>query len=162
MKKNDSFRFEELHVERTFVSPELQGVAKGNPWTEHRKQYKVLRDGIEVAYVSFDFDRPEGNNLYLLYVAKGFRGQGIGSRCLEFAVELTKELKRPRLTVLPRHYEESSADPKTQKRNQKKLEQWYRDGGFRVMRGVRMFGDQRLFAIKITPPATASNGRRQR
>lgn len=147
-----NFRFEELGSERTFVSSELQSIAKGSPLTKHRKQYKVYRDAVEVAYVDFDFDRPEGNNLYLLYVAKNFRNQGIGSECLKFAVQLTKDLGRPRLLVRPAPFGRKYKNRAERKTAEKKLKQWYINHGFKPMRGKPFtppLGMPRLLGIEL-------------
>jgi GNAT superfamily N-acetyltransferase len=94
-------QFEELGKERTFSIPELQTRADANPLAPGRKQYRVQIDQQDAAYLSFDTFWDGQLNLYEIFVAESYRGQGIGSKCISFAVDLAKELGKPRVTVRP-------------------------------------------------------------
>lgn len=150
----DAFTFEELGVGEKFVSPELQKVASGYPATPRWKNLRVCRDGVEVAYLSFDLTRDGENNLYHLYVAKDFRKQGIATKCIEFAAEFTRQLGRSRLVVWPRPFgEKREADPKRRKKEQKELEQWYIKRGFTPMKSKEfkpMPGMPRMHVMQIS------------
>jgi GNAT superfamily N-acetyltransferase len=114
-------RFEELGEERPFASAELQARAKGNPWKKGRKQYRVWLGESEAAYLSFDVFWDDRVNLYEIFVAAEFRGRGVGIECIRFAIKLTKELQKPRLTVQPGDIGGQSKD---------ELRQWYIRRGF--------------------------------
>src|SRR5882762_1268588 len=128
--EKNAFRFEELGAQRVFTSPELQERADGNPLTTDRKQFRVWLGEAEAAYLSFDINHPEGsmNNLYEICVARDFRNRGVGSECIRFAVELTKQLKKVRLVVRPKPFG-PGAWSKT------RLRKWYTDRGFKPMKG---------------------------
>jgi GNAT superfamily N-acetyltransferase len=97
----EDIRLEELGRVRAFGSPELQTRADGNPLAPGRKQYRVWLGDREAAYLSFDVFWPNQINLYEVFVASEIRNRGVGSACIRFAIGLTKELAKPRLTVLP-------------------------------------------------------------
>ncbi len=120
------FRFEELGSQRTFASAALQARANNNPWTKARKQYRVWFGEVEAAYLSFDIHWPAEINLYELWVVAELRDRGIGSECVRFAIELTKQLGKPRLSVRP-----GPLDGRTKADNRK----WYRSRGFKPMKG---------------------------
>jgi GNAT superfamily N-acetyltransferase len=94
-------QFKELGKERTFSRPDLQVQADANPLAPGRKQYRVQVDQQEAAYLSFDMFWGDQLNLYEIFVAESFRGQGVGSECIRFAVDLARELGKPRVTVRP-------------------------------------------------------------
>jgi GNAT superfamily N-acetyltransferase len=114
-------RFEELREERPFTSAELQARAKANPWKKGRKQYRVWLGESEAAYLSFDVFWDDQVNLYEIFVAAEFRKQGVGARCIRFAIDLAKELQKPRVTVRPGYIGGQSKD---------ELRQWYIRKGF--------------------------------
>lgn len=119
-------RFEELGPERTFASAELQDRANSNPWTKARQQYRVWCGEVEAAYLSFDIHWPDEINLYELWVVGELRGRGIGASCVRFAIELTKQFGKPRLSVRP-----GPLDGRSKAENRK----WYRKQGFKPMKG---------------------------
>ena len=94
-------QFKELGKERTFSLPDLQVRADANPLAPGRKQYRVQVYKQDAAYLSFDTFLGDQLNLYEIFVAASFRGQGIGSECIRFAVDLARELGKPRVTVRP-------------------------------------------------------------
>ena len=96
-----NIRFEELGKERTFALHELQVRADTNPLAEECRQYRVLLDENEAAYLSFDVWLDE-LNLYEVFVAEVLRNQGIGTRIISFAIDLGKQMGKTRLTVRPR------------------------------------------------------------
>jgi GNAT superfamily N-acetyltransferase len=95
-----NLRFEELTRSRTFQIPELAESAERNTWTPDRKQYRVWLNNREAAFVTFDAFWPDRLVLYEMVVAKDLRRKGIGSAIIHFAIELAKQLNKPRLTVL--------------------------------------------------------------
>lgn len=119
-------RFEELGQRRIFASAVLQAEANNNPWGPERKQYRVWFGDIEAAYLSFDTNWPDQLRLYELWVVAELRNRGIGSSCVRFAVELTKQLAKPRLTVHP-----GPLDGRPKAENRK----WYRKRGFKCVKG---------------------------
>jgi GNAT superfamily N-acetyltransferase len=102
MERAQEFRFEELGEERKLSSSELQVRADNNPLQEGRKQYLVKLGDREAAYLSFDVFLPDEVNLYEVFVAREIRNHGVGSACIQFAVELTKRLGKSKLTVRPK------------------------------------------------------------
>ncbi len=114
-------QFKELGKERTFSLPELQVRADANPLAPGRKQYRVQVDQQDAAYLSFDTFWGDQLNLYEIFVAESFRGQGVGSECICFAVDLAGELGKPRLTVRPTPLSGQSKD---------NLIAWYVHRGF--------------------------------
>jgi GNAT superfamily N-acetyltransferase len=114
-------RFEELGEERPFASAELQARAKANRWQKGRKQFRVWLGESEAAYLSFDVFWGDQVNLYEVFVAAEFRTRGVGAECIRFAMKLTKELQKPRLTVKPGYIGGQSKD---------ELRQWYIRRGF--------------------------------
>jgi GNAT superfamily N-acetyltransferase len=78
----------------------------------------------EAAYLSFDVFWPDQINLYEIFVVRDLRNHGIGSECIRFALELTKSLSKPKLTVWPRPLSDQSQDD---------LVAWYMRRGFTPM-----------------------------
>lgn len=136
MERTGGIRFEELGIKRTFASSELQARANDNPLTDARKQYRVWLGDQEAAYLSFDVFWPEEINLYEIFVVSELRDHGIGSACIRFAVDLTKQLEKPRLTVRPKPLSGQSKDD---------LVAWYVRRGF-----TPMTDDPELLEIVIT------------
>lgn len=122
--------FEELGSQRTFALPELQARADGNPWSEARRQYRVQRNKQEVAYLSFDVFLPSEINLYEIFVAAQYRGQGIGCACILFAIDLGKQMGKERLSVRPEPLSEQSKED---------LIEWYLRRGFVSKKGESGF-----------------------
>ena len=100
MQSPGTVQFAELGKERTFSLSELQSRADANPLAPGRKQYRVQVDQRDAAYLSFDI-WDDQLNLYEIFVAESFRGQGVGSECIRFAVDLARGLGKPRVTVRP-------------------------------------------------------------
>lgn len=96
-----TIRFEELGIQRTFALADLQARADANPLTEHRKQYRVWMGDREAAYLSFDIAWEDQLNLYEVFVAESMRGKGVGSATIRFAINLGRQMGKPRLTVKP-------------------------------------------------------------
>lgn len=92
-------RFEELGAQRTFSSAELQERSSCNPWDENRKQYRVWLGGDEAAFLTFDIFWPDELNLYELFVATSYRGIGVGSAAVAFAIDLARTMRKPRLSI---------------------------------------------------------------
>jgi GNAT superfamily N-acetyltransferase len=114
-------QFKELDKERTFSRPELQTLADANPLAPGRKQYRVQVDQQDAAHLSFDTFWEDQLNLYEMFVAEFFCGSGIGSECIRFAVDLARELGKPRFTVRPTPLSGQSKDD---------LIAWYVHRGF--------------------------------
>lgn len=115
------FRFEELGSERIFALPELQARAEANPFGPGRKQYRVWLDKKEAAYLSLDTFWDDQLNLYEIFVAESLRHQGVGTKCIRFAIDLGRQLGKPRLTVRPTPLSSQSKD---------ELIAWYVRRGF--------------------------------
>ncbi len=122
MKRTElNVQFEELGQQRTFALAELQLRADGNPLADGQKQYRVLLDGHEAAYASFDTFWEDQLNLYEVFVAGQFRNEGVGTAIIHFAVELCRRMDKPRLTVRPKPLSEQP---------EAELVAWYLRRGF--------------------------------
>jgi GNAT superfamily N-acetyltransferase len=81
-----------------FTEPELRARTIESPRARHTRHYAVREGGREVAFVALDLiPRVEFLVLYELYVPRGLRNRGIGSRMLDAVERLAKErgYKRP-------------------------------------------------------------------
>lgn len=123
MQSSNKVQFEELGKVRRFESAELQERADRNPWRNTRKQYRVSFEGKEAGYLSFDISWEDEFNLYEVFILEAIRNQGVGTECIRFAVNLGKELRKPRLTVQPGQISNLTLDD---------LVSWYKHRGFSV------------------------------
>jgi GNAT superfamily N-acetyltransferase len=121
-RPTETFYFEGLGKERTFALRELQTRADANPLADGRKQFRVWLGNREAAYLSFDTGWEDQLNLYEVFVAEAMRGQGVGTEIISFAIDLCREMGKPRLTVRPTPLsKQSMAD----------LVAWYMRRGFK-------------------------------
>jgi GNAT superfamily N-acetyltransferase len=118
--------YSELGKIRKFKSAELQLRANSNPWTEHRLQFSVLLESVEVAYLSFDLCSPaEGQHFILLYelwVEEKHRGKGVGTQILEDANGIASKYGYDYIRLNPRSL--------SAKYSNEQLFRWYESRGF--------------------------------
>jgi GNAT superfamily N-acetyltransferase len=119
--ENKSLRFEKLGKHRVFALAELQERADHNPLDDGREQYRVWIGDQEAAYLSFDTFYTDQLNMYEIFVASNLWNMGIGTKIIEFAVELGKQMGKTRLTARPRPLSDQSLTD---------LITWYVNRGF--------------------------------
>jgi GNAT superfamily N-acetyltransferase len=128
--ESQQIHFEELGAKRTFAAAELQARANGNPWQEGRRQFKAPLGEMEVAYLSFDAFWDDQINLYEIFVASDFRNRGVGCECIRFAIKLTRQLGKPRLTVRAGYLGGQS---------KAEVVEWYKRRGYTHVKGEQDF-----------------------
>jgi len=120
------FELVELKVKERVSSKELRGRTGAFPGREIDLRYLVLKAGREVAFLWYDlFPTDFYVVLYEMYVAKRFRGQGIGSELLLRTEDLAMKRVYKRVLVRPM--------PLSDGIGRERLIGWYERHGFREM-----------------------------